>query len=249
MTANKTDGSTMGRRENLMNKRNCGWAAFLVTTATVGATACGSSSNGGGTYGTGGPYSDAGTTTATTTDGGTDGTSTSGSAAPGCSDYCTTIMANCTAANQQYTNAQNCANSCKAFPAGSAADTSGNTLGCRSYHARAAKGDATTHCPHAGPSGDGVCGDVCDGYCQIALMYCTAQNSAQIYTDAADCMADCKAHKTDQRFNVNVQEGNEQACLVYHAQEASSAPADHCTGDLAKTSPSCKAASGNPDGG
>jgi hypothetical protein len=38
---------------------------------------------------------------------------------------------------------------------------SGNTLGCRIYHGGApAVMDAATHCPHAGPSGAGVCGNV-----------------------------------------------------------------------------------------
>jgi hypothetical protein len=155
---------------------------------------------------------------------------------PDCTTYCTTIMASCSAtADQQYTTLANCMNSCKAMPLGAASDTSGDTLGCRIYHAKAAAGNPGTHCPHAGPGGNGVCGADCAGYCQIALMYCTGAN--QIYTDANDCMTTCMAFPDTLRFNVTdatVMASNSQACLLYHAQEASSNPPDHCLGDLTK---------------
>jgi hypothetical protein len=155
--------------------------------------------------------------------------------APDCASYCTAIMAACTATNQQYTTVDNCMNSCKAIPVGGAGDMSGNTLGCRINHANLAKSDPVTHCPHAGPGGNGVCGADCAGYCQIALMYCTGAN--QIYSSPQDCMTTCMAFPDMLRFNVNdttVQASNSQACLLYHVQEASSNPPDHCTGDLVK---------------
>jgi hypothetical protein len=162
--------------------------------------------------------------------------------------YCTAIMANCTGGDgsmaggmpdatkthQQYTGMDQCLASCMAFPVGTAADTSGNTLGCRQYHAGAAAMDPATHCPHAGPGGDGVCGTACEGYCQIAKMYCTQANMAAVYTDDADCEATCKATKDDVKFNLGTQDGDHVACLLYHVQEGSVAPADHCPGDLAK---------------
>jgi hypothetical protein len=40
---------------------------------------------------------------------------------------------------------------------GTAGATSGNSIACRTYHAGAAAGDPATHCPHAGPTGGGVC--------------------------------------------------------------------------------------------
>src|SRR5262245_2561842 len=79
-------------------------------------------------------------------------------AAPNCTDYCNIIMGNCTMGNAQYSGMDQCVASCKAFKVGTAMDTSGNTLGCRQYHAGAAAGDPNTHCPHAGPGGDGMCG-------------------------------------------------------------------------------------------
>ena len=173
----------------------------------------------------------------------------SGSAALSCQAYCTSIMASCTGGDgsvdggamdptrthQQYTGMDQCVATCSTFPVGAASDTSGDTLGCRTYHAGAAATDPATHCPHAGPGGDGVCGDLCTSYCRITAKYCTAANMAgPLYTSDADCMSWCKATKSDLRFNIAVQAGDEQACLLYHSQEASVVPPDHCNGDLAK---------------
>ncbi len=133
---------------------------------------------------------------------------------------------------QQYTTMDNCLNSCKAMPVGTAADQSGNTLGCRTYHAMAAKADPTTHCPHAGPGGAGVCGTNCQGYCQIAQMYCTGQS--KVYDSLADCMSTCMNTPDDVTFSIAVQDGAHVACLLYHVQEASTVPPDHCIGDLKK---------------
>ena len=178
-----------------------------------------------------------------TTDAGAAGNE-GGTGGAGCQAYCDTIMANCTSTtdpdsglpvgNQQYTNMNNCLNSCKAMPAGTSADTMGNTLGCRTYHAGLAKSDPVTHCPHAGPGGDSVCGSDCDGFCQIAMMYCTAANMAAVYSSLQDCQTQCAAFPGTVKFNIGVQDGSSVACLLYHSQEASSVPPDHCLGDIIK---------------
>jgi hypothetical protein len=171
-----------------------------------------------------------------------DGGGSDSSAAPSCQAYCNTVMANCTSTTdpdsglpvgqQQYTDLNNCLNSCKAMPVGTTADTSGNTLGCRTYHANAAKADPTTHCVHAGPGGNGACGNDCDGFCQIAMMYCTAANNAAVYASLQDCQTQCAKFPDTVKFNIGVQDGNSVACLLYHVQEASSVPPDHCLGDI-----------------
>lgn len=76
-----------------------------------------------------------------------------------CTYYCTNITANCTGTDAQYTDMADCMTSCTdaAWTAGTAGDTTGNTLGCRIYHTLAAATAATTHCPHAGWLGGGVC--------------------------------------------------------------------------------------------
>ena len=66
------------------------------------------------------------------------------------------ITASCTGANKQYTDKADCVKQCTVnykFKAGKDGDTSGNTIGCRTYHAGAAKTDPATHCYHAGSSG------------------------------------------------------------------------------------------------
>lgn len=220
------------------------WIALTITGGAL-VVACGSS-NGGGTS------SGASSTSGATSSGTTTSSSSSGSSggAPDCATYCAAVMQSCTGGdgsagggmpmpdatktNQQYTGMEQCMASCKAFPVGTIDDKTGNTLGCRQHHATLAAMDPKVHCPHAGPGGDGVCGSTCEGYCEIAKMYCTAANMAQVYKDDADCKATCAATKDDVHFNLGTQGGDHVACLLYHVQEGSVAPPDHCIGDLAK---------------
>src|SRR5436190_15099183 len=129
-------------------------------------------------------------------------------AAPDPAKYCTDIIAHCTGANAQYptavatTTMDQCLGTAASFAVGKTGDTSGNTLGCRAYHAGApAMSDPATHCIHAGPLGDqvdkaGTCGDPCTSFCTLEIKVCgslavpltgiTAQ-----YQDMAACMTAC----------------------------------------------------------
>ena len=150
---------------------------------------------------------------------------------PSCADYCTAITANCTGGQQQYSDVATCTADCAVYPVGKIGDTSGNTLGCRIYHAGAAKAAPITHCQHAGPGGAGVCGTNCEGLCQLALKWCVGAN--QVYRDLADCMARCMTFADDAPVGSVTQSGNHRACLVWHAMEAGGGnPADHCLGDI-----------------
>jgi hypothetical protein len=106
-------------------------------------------------------------------------------AAPGnCDSYCDLVMFSCGAEELRvYESVEQCKAVCKAFPVGVAADTGyppnqelQNTVGCRRYHAYAALGGAQTHCPHAGPMGDGHCGvpaaNNCQSYCRLLKRGC-----------------------------------------------------------------------------
>ena len=195
-------------------------ASVFFALAIVCGAACGSS---GGEKG--GP--DAGADATTTT------------SALTCASYCATIQAACTTDIQQYSDMDDCMASCLAFPVGTASDTSGDTLGCRLTHAKKAATSAamaTAECTHAGPGGDGVCGDNCSGYCDIAMMYCTAANNAKLYDTPAACLADCATHLTDMPLDTGdgprTDMGNEVACLLYHAQMAAVVPGPHCLADL-----------------
>ncbi|MCB9506628.1 MAG: hypothetical protein H6697_03045 [Myxococcales bacterium] len=81
---------------------------------------------------------------------------------PSCEEYCTTVMAACTGDNAQYESPEACAATCADMTLGTVDDRANNTVGCRTYHAGVAgesAENATTHCPHAGSDGGGVCVD------------------------------------------------------------------------------------------
>jgi plastocyanin/tartrate dehydratase beta subunit/fumarate hydratase class I family protein len=149
--------------------------------------------------------------------------------APTCADYCKVISANCTGDNAQYGDEAKCVKFCtdSKLAAGTAADKAGNTIGCRTYHAGAAKDDANLHCPHAGPTGGDVCGKHCDNFCELMGKACTGANAQ--YKDDAECKAACaKAPTTGKSTDTG---GDSLQCLTYHIGVAS-ASADnakvHC---------------------
>jgi hypothetical protein len=75
-----------------------------------------------------------------------------------CDNYCSIAEAHCTGAQQLYPDRASCLAACAGFPLGMSADQAGNSLYCRLYHVdQPAAADPVTHCPHAGPSGGGVC--------------------------------------------------------------------------------------------
>ncbi|MBM4358789.1 MAG: hypothetical protein FJ096_11860 [Deltaproteobacteria bacterium] len=196
------------------------------TTTTATATTTATSSTATGTGGAGG---EAATTTTATGAGGAGG----GMMQSACEAYCDTITANCTGNNAQYSDKAHCVASCAAFPKGTAADTTGNTVGCRAYHAGAAKMDPAVHCSHAGPGGDGACGTNCEGFCAIALKACSAK-----YADKAACETECKAFKDTVDYNATVTTGDSLACRLYHLTVASVDPTVHCD-HITATSPVC----------
>lgn len=75
-----------------------------------------------------------------------------------CTDYCTTFLANCaTDPSNTYTDQADCEAVCAGFECGTSADVTGDTLGCRIYHAGAAASDPAVHCPHAGETPTDQC--------------------------------------------------------------------------------------------
>lgn len=146
--------------------------------------------------------------------------------------YCDTIQTSCKGFNQQYTSVAQCLAVCDLMDAGAPGSVGGDSVACRSYHATVAAGDPGLHCPHAGPSGDGVCGDVCDGYCRMALAFCPS-----VYFDQSTCKTDCVQHGSSTRYNTTEQSGPTAACLVYWAADAA-LDSNSCN-DLDGTSGSC----------
>jgi len=158
---------------------------------------------------------------------------TGGAADLTCTDYCTAITAHCTAANAQYSAMDTCMGSCKAFEVGTAADTSGNTLGCRLYHAGAAAMDPSLHCAHAGPGGAGVCGGNCEGFCAIAGDAC-----AGTFADDAACATACATYDQTEPYDASDGAGDTFACRLYHLTVATTLPDPHCA-HIVEASPTC----------
>ena len=137
-------------------------------------------------------------------------------------------------------------NACTFFPIGTAADTSGNTLGCRTYHAglAAMDGGANPHCWHAGPYGSGVCGGTCDNFCALTLGWCSAADGydgGAVYASSTDCTTACEGYALADAgadpagfFAEGPTGGNTLDCREYHLGNAmngaqgSAGQAIHC---------------------
>ena len=210
-----------------------GTTASPDTSTTTGGSDAGTTTTAGG--------DDAGATTAAGDDagdtGGTGDGGTTGGDAPPCAAYCDKVTASCTGANAQYADEAGCLAYCGTagkIPAGAAADTTGNTIGCRTYHATVAGSEPgtteATHCPHAGPTGGNVCGTWCENYCHLAMTNCTGQNA--IYADSAACMTACAAITVSQSTDAVITSGDSIQCRIYHlgvaGSEGDTSAAVHC---------------------
>jgi len=167
-----------------------------------------------------------------------------------CPTYCAEIQANCTGANAQYPDLNadpsmaHCMATCASFTKGTSTvtDMSGNTLGCRIYHAGApSKMAPGTHCIHAGPAGDllmatppAFCsgGDVCTSFCTLEIKACgsldvplpgdprdSTNNHLFQYRNMADCMSSCASFDKAHPYNITAA-GDSLACRLFHATSA-----------------------------
>ena len=160
-------------------------------------------------------------------------------AAGTCASYCSTIATNCTGANAMYSSEATCLATCATWAPGLAADTAGNTRGCRVYHAGApAAMTPTTHCRHAGPGGDGACGANCDGFCTLAMGACSAQQPPP-YASLGACMTACANFPAAPPYEASQTGGDTFACRLYHATVASTTPMTHCA-HVVPVSPTCR---------
>jgi len=157
---------------------------------------------------------------------------------PDVTKYCTDIIAHCTGENAQYPTAtamDQCLGTAATWPVGHTGDATGNTLGCREYHAGAlAVSDPATHCIHAGPGGDqmknaGTCGDPCTSFCTLQIGTCGSIDTPVTgitpqYQNIAACMTACANFDKDHLYVLNktpaTPSGNSLACRLYHATNA-----------------------------
>jgi len=155
-----------------------------------------------------------------------------------CASYCSSITANCTTTNSQFTGMTDCMASCTHYPLGALSDMAGNTLGCRIYHAGAAASGPDVHCRHAGPGGNTACGADCLGFCTLVLGSCTGAN-VQFGGDMATCMTTCAGYATTPAYSSTVTNGNSFACRLYHATQAAVNPTTHCGHTSSVGTPPC----------
>jgi hypothetical protein len=150
---------------------------------------------------------------------------------------------NCTGNNLQFVTGA-CAPICATYKPGMTGAASGDTLGCREYHAGLAASDPVTHCPHASLLGGSVCAAQtmgnCTSFCEADLAICTGTNAA--YTSMAACMTACAnyAYTAGESIMADVNK-NTLNCRVYHLQLASTGGANlttHCP-HTAQTSAAC----------
>lgn len=166
-----------------------------------------------------------------------------------CATYCNEITTNCTGANAQYADAAHCMATCTSFPMGTASDTTGNTLGCRIYHAGApSMMTPATHCIHAGPGGDktsaaapGTCGDACTSFCTLDIKVCGSTDApltgiTPAFQNMGACMTACGTFEKTTAYSSTSTSGNNLACRLYHATNAAVFSA---MGNAATTSTHC----------
>jgi hypothetical protein len=152
-----------------------------------------------------------------------------------CPSYCNLIQTNCTGANAQYPDLGHCLGSCASFAPGALGDMSGNTLGCRIYHAGVpSMTTPATHCVHAGPGGVQTnaaapqCGDACTSFCNLERKICGSSdaplaNITPQYQNATACMTACARFDKTHLYSVTpASAGDSLACRLYHATNAAS---------------------------
>jgi hypothetical protein len=133
---------------------------------------------------------------------------------------------------------------CASFTVGTSTvnDMSGNTLGCRIYHAGAPSVmAAATHCPHAGPGGDLLTaspptfcsgGNVCASFCALEIKACgsldaplpgdprdATNNHLFQYQNMDDCMRLCAGFDKTHEYSTAAM-GNSLACRLLQATSA-----------------------------
>jgi hypothetical protein len=170
-------------------------------------------------------------------------------ATPDCRTYCTAVMHNCTgptmmadggAGLADFSSLNACMNACAKLPLGSAGDQSGNTVGCRTYHAMLAAANPMLHCPHAGMSGGGVCGDRCTNFCLLATSICTTADGVTmpVFASNADCTGKCgqPPFQFVPAIAEMVVDTPTLNCAFYHLGEAFANPYDVDAGTAATNS-------------
>ncbi len=152
---------------------------------------------------------------------------------PSCEAYCRNVAGACRGELAVYESTEQCLSVCRAFPRGELGDMSGNTVGCRQYHAGAALAGPEVHCPHASPTGDGMCADdnipgICDSYCLLRAEGCGGQDR-DVCRPACDAAFSDAGAEDGSGYSVETaeEEGGIQ-CRFLYLSRALNGDADAC---------------------
>jgi hypothetical protein len=155
-----------------------------------------------------------------------------------CEQYCDEMGAQCTGVAAQYRDRDQCLRLCRMFPEGTVGGPDENSVACRLKYAQKARyglgTEVNVYCSEAGPSGDGRCGSVCEGFCTLMATVCTEQ-TAGVYHFASDqdCRTTCEALPlagvSYSSSDPVISDGNHALCRLFHVTSAAMAdPEEHC---------------------
>jgi hypothetical protein len=163
---------------------------------------------------------------------------------PTCEHYCQVVNGECTGDQRVYESTKQCSSVCAALDRGTygdqglAAQQAADTVGCRLWHAYSAAVDPINHCAHAGPSGDGHCGDGsaapnCAPYCRLLKAACSDQFESAFGGDDELCKSECtKLHGSakDSGYAVASAEGTPAslACRLLYVSRAVDGTSSAC---------------------
>jgi hypothetical protein len=117
-----------------------------------------------------------------------------------CKNYCRLINVACDGDEQVYQSNEQCQAVCEALGPGKVGDQSvdpkTDSMSCRLWHAYTAVLEPSSHCAHAGPGGDGHCGDGsetpnCPPYCKLLKKGCAADFEQAFDGETDKCESAC----------------------------------------------------------
>ena len=169
-----------------------------------------------------------------------EGETTNERASTGCATYCESVMSACVGENAVYVNDEACLAVCALMEPGAPAEPTGNTVACRTAHARLAELEPDDYCAAAGPGGSQMCGSDCEAYCAMYPQVCPEQAEAQ---GTESCLEKCAALVDQSGFDLIGDHGGDTVeCRLVHLASATLYPTDHCQhAQLAPTQPWCVA--------
>jgi hypothetical protein len=208
------------------------------TSANAGEAGEGSSSGGSGGTGVSAGGTHAGNPgNGSSGEGGSAGEPDVGPVDP-CDEYCDVMSSECTGEAEQYHDRDQCSRICHLLPPGVENGPDNNDVACRLRYARKTKygngQEVTNYCRQAGPSGDGRCGNVCQGFCSLMVGVCTPEASPEFhFASDGDCIATCNTlPSASVEYSSNdplVSDGDHALCRLYHVTSAAMADAEeHC---------------------